>query len=238
MGCEPLRILYAFADPRSGPTTGSAVEAGQLALELDRLGERASYHVQPACSRGDLLRRLNQLRPHVLHLGGHGHPDGSIALMHPDSGEASPLSKRDLAALLAARSELRLVVLTCCYGLVGIDALGAGAAAAVGVRGELHDPYPVVFTASLYQSLAHGRSILHAVQDARVEADERRAPDAARFELWTPPRALRRALHVCEADPQTGAVLVADVHPDQESGQTLHVARVVERTAVDRARAR
>ena len=193
MGSEPLRILYAFADPRSGPPTGCAVEAGQLALELDRLGARAGYHVQPACSRGDLLRRLNQLRPHVLHLGGHGHADGSIVLMHPDSGDPSPFSKQQLAALLAGRSELRLVVLTCCYGLVGIDALGSGGAAAVGVRGELHDPYSVVFTASLYQSLAHGRSIEHAVQDARVDADERRAHDAARFELWTPPLAVRVA---------------------------------------------
>ena len=182
---ERLRILHAWADPPSVLATGTAVESGSLCISLQALSDRVDYRTQPACSRGDLLRRLDHFRPHVLHLSGHGAPDGSIVLMHPDTGAASPLGKRDLAALLRGRTELQLLVLTCCYGLARVEELDGAVSAVVGVKDALHEPYPIVFAAALYHSLAHGRSLEHAVAGALVDAGERLVHDGARFELWT-----------------------------------------------------
>lgn len=182
---DRLRILHAWADPPSILATGTAVESGSLSLSLAPLSDRVDYQTQTACSRGDLVRRLNHFRPHVLHLSGHGTPDGSIVLMHPDTGSASPLAKRDLAALLRGRPELRLVVLTCCFGLVGVEALREAVPAVVGVKAVLREPYPIVFATSLYHSLAHGRSIAHGVESAVVDAEERLEGDDGRFELWS-----------------------------------------------------
>lgn len=181
---ERLRILHAWADPPSVLATGTAVESGSLCISLQTLSDRVDYRTQPACSRSDLLRRLDHFRPHVLHLGGHGAPDGSILLMHPDTGTASPLGKRDLAALLRGRVELRLLVLTCCHGLARVEELEDAVPAVVAVKDELHEPYPIVFAAALYHSLAHGRALEHAVEGAVVDADERLAPGGTRFELW------------------------------------------------------
>ncbi len=186
---ERLRILHAWADPPSALATGTAVESGSLSTCLAPFSDWVDYRSQPACSRGDLLRRLNHFRPHVVHLSGHGAPDGSVVLMHPDTGAASPLTKRDLSVLLRGRPYLQLVVLTCCFGLVGVEQLADAVPAVVGVKASLEEPYPIVFAAALYDSLAHGQSVVHAVESAVVEAEERLAPGAGRFELWTSGRA-------------------------------------------------
>jgi hypothetical protein len=159
---------------------------GRLKLALERFSERLDYDDQPACSRGDLKERLDSFRPHVLHISCHGDEDGRIVLMHEDSGEPAALAKSELALLLRDRSELRLLVLDCCYGLVDVEPLRDVVAAVIGAKGAIDEPYPIVFSVRLYESLAREKSLGTAVQYAVVAAGDRLDASRTCFELWAP----------------------------------------------------
>jgi hypothetical protein len=181
-----LRILHVWANPRLLTETAADVQAGRLRLLSQRFSSTIQYEDQPACSREDLLARLNAFRPHVLHVSGHGDPSGTIALMHSDSGLRSDLSKPELASLLRDRPELGLLVLDCCYGLVGVEALEGSVRAVIAARDRLQEPYPIAFSMALYDSLASGRSLRAAWQDASVVAAEHGGARTDLFELWCP----------------------------------------------------
>lgn len=192
---EKLRVLHVWADPRLLPATAISVQVGRLKLALERFSDRLDYDDQPACSRGDLKERLDSFRPHVLHISCHGDEDGRIVLMHEDSGEPAALAKSELALLLQDRSELRVLVLDCCYGLVDVEPLRGVVAAVVGAKGVIDEPYPIVFSVRLYESLAREKSLDTAVQYAVVAAGDRLDASRTSFELWAPdPEAARLRL--------------------------------------------
>jgi len=164
--------------------TAIAVLVGQLRLALSRFSDRIQYEDQPACSREDLLLRLNTYRPHILQISGHGDLSGAIALMHPVSGDASKLTPRDLGKLLGDRPELRLLVLDCCHGGTGVGALGASVGAVIAARGSIREPYPIAFAVALHHSIASGRSLQAAFDDAVVTSAER-AEGSTEFDLLT-----------------------------------------------------
>jgi hypothetical protein len=182
---DELRVLHVWADP--GSLSETAIDQ-QVALQISAFERLRGirYMHQPACSREQLLQRLNASRPHVLQISAHGDREGRILLAHPDAAEPSALSKQELATLLHGRPELRLLILDCCYGLVNVAALDGAIEAVIGARERVREPYPIAFALSLYDSIASGRTLHAAVADAVVAAAERHAGDAAScFELWT-----------------------------------------------------
>jgi len=183
-GGERLRVLQVWTDLRSMPETAIPVGVGQLRIALGRFADQIQYEDQPACSREDLLLRLNTFRPHILHISGHGDASGAVALMHPDSGLASTLTPADLAKLLAGRTELRLLVLDCCRGLAGASALREIVPAVIATSGAIRERYPIAFAAALYHSIASGRSLQAAFDDAVVASAER-AEGSTGFDLRT-----------------------------------------------------
>ena len=181
---ERLRILQIWTDLRSMPETAIPVGVGQLRIALGRFADQIQYEDQPACSREDLLLRVNTFRPHILHISGHGDASGAVALMHPVSGLASTLMPAELAKLLAGRTELRLLVLDCCHGFAALELLRGVVPALIATRGAIREPYPIAFASALYHSIASGRSLPIAFDDAVVASAER-AEGSSGFDLWT-----------------------------------------------------
>jgi hypothetical protein len=79
-----------------------------------------------------------------------------------------------------------VLVLDCCYGLVDVEPLRGVVDAVIGAKGAIDEPYPIVFSVRLYESLAREKSLDTAVQYAVVAAGDRLDANRASFELWAP----------------------------------------------------
>jgi len=200
---ERRRILHAWADTRIQAGAALDIQARQLQISLDRVSEYLEYRPLSACTANHLIMMLNRFRPEILQLSAHGDSEGRIELMHSGRDEASVLTKAQLATILKDRPELQLLVLDCCYGLVGVEALKDCVAAVIGVRGRIREPYPIAFSIALYDAIGSGRSIEAAVQDAIVAAADHCGGGDA-FELWRPDAAVG-PLHLGSCESAGGA---------------------------------
>lgn len=76
---------------------------------------RVRIEMLPDANFTGLAKSLRLHKPSMLHVTGHGRPDGSIVL-RDEEGQAYPMNPEGLAGLFAVhKSTLRLVVLNSCY---------------------------------------------------------------------------------------------------------------------------
>ncbi|MDA0182949.1 CHAT domain-containing protein [Solirubrobacter phytolaccae] len=168
----PLRLLVVEA-PGMGLDTAAETRGIKAALSAFDGAVDAHFLTNP--SESD-LRAAFEFRPHVFHFSGHAGPD-------PDSGlpglQIADLSLTSDYVVHFLSNELpRLVVLNACRtanGDVGqvhtlVESfLEIGAAAVVGMRGDIHGAPAACFGEQLYRALAAHHPIDVAVATARNE---------------------------------------------------------------------
>jgi WD40 repeat protein len=163
----------------------------------------------PGARPVDLLRKLNECQPQVVHFSSHGSPDE--LLLEADGGQEEavhwpgtttrsaqerdmtnvgraegegarssqalphPVSRSALAEVLRAcdEGELRLVVLNACDTRPHAEALTEVVDCVVSMNREITNRAAIMFAASFYGALAHGRSVQRAFDQgvARLRAE-------------------------------------------------------------------
>lgn len=169
-----VRILYLAADAHS-------IQAGTQRLRLDeevrRIREAVRASGAPdvlafdhllAARTGDLLRALQDTRPHVVHFSGHGRIEG-LYLVGPEGTAPHLVPAEALAALFRRhRGEIRVVVLNACFSLPQAEAIAQVVGCAIGTRREISDDAAITFAAEFYRALACGDSVQSAFDQAHL----------------------------------------------------------------------
>src|SRR5205823_5196979 len=186
---DPLRIVVAWADPRSPaypaipqlPAEVRSILAALREPECRRIVVEELPHATPAA----LQRLLEERPPHVLHFIGHGdeRPSGGVlALQGERPGSAAIAYADELAQWISshpdgeqdmgAPRELRLVVLSACRtaapgASVAAALLGGGVPAVLAMQLNWRDATAGLFTRAFYSALAEPRPVEDSVWQGR-----------------------------------------------------------------------
>jgi hypothetical protein len=190
---EKIKVLLFAANPRDTDPLGLHREFREIDEEI-RLGkfrDALELIIVPGTRLVDLLRRLNEDRPHIVHFSGHGNireeiiletGEGDVASpdrpyssardlqgaepVHQASGvcSARPLRKSALVDVLKACNDenIRVVVLNACHTRPQAEAISEVIDCAISMNREISDVGAIKFAASFYGALAFGRSVKNA----------------------------------------------------------------------------
>jgi hypothetical protein len=202
----PLHILIAVLQPGAGYATvlpqPTLVAVDQLGVKFDPgdstpppAGVRCRWEPMPEPTTYESLRKRlvdpRLPRPDVVHIVGHGVPEGLVFPAEPGAPEEAALAGLDRAAshqivsgeLVATlfdpangRPPTALVILeTCSGGDAGSQVLStaqqvlrSGACAVVAMQHEVRQEVASRFIAAFYESIGQGNTIGEAVRDGRL----------------------------------------------------------------------
>jgi hypothetical protein len=167
---DKIKILYVAANPRDTGYLRLAEEARELTARIQQSANRDSFEViyLHAVRPQDLLRKLQEEEPHILHFSGHGSEDQEIVL-ETENGTSQPIDPQDLADLVEQfKTNLKVAVMSCCFGRRQAAALNQVLDFTIGMNNPISDLGAVNFSANFYQVLASGGSINQAFEGARV----------------------------------------------------------------------
>ena len=219
----PLRLLVVIAGPDDQhelnferelaviqDALDDAMRAGQV--EVDFLDDATFPALQDALSRKPY---------HVLHYTGHGayveKEKRGVLCFEDEEGQTDRIGADKLRPLLTGR-ELRLVVLSACQsartsGLQAFDSVATGLLqadlpAALAMQFGVLDDSAIEMARVFYTELARGRSpveALHQARQAMRHHDEKRPPEARRFDWGVPALYLRApAMRLIDVGGQPG----------------------------------
>jgi len=182
----PFIILFIGTNPHD--TTRLALEweiAGiERALRMTRGRDLFELRPRWATSVDDLMRHLNECRPTVVHVGGHGTPGtladacqpgaprrdlsiGEPGIWFQDGDRSQPVGAHALAQMIAsAAPSTKLVVLNACFSEAMAAALCSVVDCVVAMRGPITDAAARSASAALYGALGNARSVGNAVAQA------------------------------------------------------------------------
>ena len=208
-------MLVVVASPPDLVQLDAEAESALLRDALADLESRNLVRVD-VCQNGtlaELQRRLRRQDYHVFHFIGHGgyDPEGEVGLLafEGSDGRAQQVQADHVAMLLHDHRTLRLAVLNSCEGARGgrLDPYAGtaqtlvrlGVPAVVAMQFEITDDAAVLFSQTLYESIADGFPVDAAVAQARkaIRNDGNavewatpvlylRAPDGHIFDVTTP----------------------------------------------------
>lgn len=183
---EILRVAYMTANPRitdTDPDTGEFVatrirvdkEIRDVREEVKRALLRDYIEIEhwPAAQAVDVLNILNDQAPHVVHFSGHG---GARTLEFDDGAITDPdehlVSLEQLArALGATERPPRVLVLNACDTLDGAEVLLPAVPVIIATSRNISDLAANLLAVTFYRAIASGRSVGHAVEQARYAID-------------------------------------------------------------------
>ncbi len=188
-----VNVLLFAANPRGTDPLDLHREFREIDEEV-RFGEfrdALELTIVPGTRLVDLLRKLNEAHPDIVHFSGHGNIDEEIILESregdpaaPDNtralardmqrlepvhearraGSPGPLSKSALVDILKAcnRENIRVVVLNACYTRPQAEALAEVIDCVISMNRAISDVGAIKFAASFYGALAFGLSVKKA----------------------------------------------------------------------------
>ena len=188
-----IRVLLLAANPHGTDPLDLHREFREIDEEV-RFGEfrdALELIMVPGTRLVDLLRKLNEVHPDIVHFSGHGNIDEEIVLesregepVTPDktssqdrdmrrlepghevrqAASPKPLSKSALVDILKAcnQGNIRVIVLNACHTRPQAEALCEVIECVISMNRAISDVGAIKFAASFYGALAFGRSVEQA----------------------------------------------------------------------------
>lgn len=194
---QPLAVQAFLADPLGGIPIESATTRTALAQTLSPAVAEAAWYAGPG-TLAALAERLRVTSPQILHLLCHGEESPTthgtrhdLIFTHQD-GFIQRVSAFELAPMLSLAPQLQLVVLQACHSgtvpratatapsatlgegerrtieSIALTLVRQGVPAVVAMQGEVGQAAAGAFVQVLYEELARGRGLDHAVAASRA----------------------------------------------------------------------
>jgi CHAT domain-containing protein len=183
-----LTILFTSA----GPSDENALRLGaeyrdvEARIRATAGRDRITLATAQAARPKDLIDAINRHRPTILHLAGHGGPAGVV--MEGDDGRAVDVTTEQITRLVGvAGPELRLVFFNSCDSAFQAQPAIAHIDAAIGMATSIGDDAARVFASQFYSSIAEGRSLQLAFDQARHQINLEGIPEDQTPQLYTRP---------------------------------------------------
>lgn len=170
---EPVRILYLTANPLDTSHLPLKAEFDAIRISLERFLRNEQYILEHEweVDPRHLLVRLLKVRPHIIHFGGHGTPDGELLATDNTNGLAIAIRGEALGDLLAPLvPTLRLVVLNACWSNLHATLLTkqAGIPFVIGMHSTVENQVAETFVTSFYNALTSGESVRQSFRLAQA----------------------------------------------------------------------
>jgi hypothetical protein len=180
-GAPRVRVLFLAANPGLGDASARPAydplnlekEASALERVLRESGRASSFEVKTAWAvrASELVTRLKEFRPHVLHFSGHGEREGLVLLDDDDRPLPVPVKALGKTFELLrgdpnerTRVDVRLALLNACWSAEQARELAANVGCAVGMRQPVADDTAISFSTAFYRRLAEGETIRRAFE--------------------------------------------------------------------------
>jgi hypothetical protein len=172
-------ILIIQANPRGEVFLELKDEYLKIEQSLREVGAPPHKIVwESGVRRRDLLPRLRQHRPDIVHFSGHGDPDNGEILFEDRNGETAAITPRDLTdvfrrAEIDSTNRIKLVVLNSCFSKIQAEAVAKVIPVVIGTTTEIEDDSALRFSELFYAELGRGFSIQKAVDIVKGDLELR-----------------------------------------------------------------
>lgn len=170
MKVDKVTILFLAANPQGTDHLGldeeirSITEKIRASDKRDTLDLISAWAVRP----DDLLQKLNEHKPQVVHFSGHGTHVGEIVLVD-NSDLPKPVDVTALEALFRVlKDNVQVVILNACYSEVQARAIAKVIDCVIGMSTAIRDRAAITFAASFYRAIGFGRSVQEAFEQGKV----------------------------------------------------------------------
>ena len=216
---RPLRILFMACAPRAEAQLEFEREEEAIIRAIAKAGTNVAFDSGDAGTFDELLERINEFQPHIVHLTGHGivKRDGlGYFAFEDERGQTDLRSSVEMREQLFSGSSVQLAFISgcqtgkappiaamggICHGLVSEEV-----PMAIGWAASIADDIATQFAATFYKTLAAGQPVDRALTQARQAV--RKTCDERGYPGWTLPvlySATGQSM-VFDADPQRAPV--------------------------------
>ena len=165
-----ITILFIAANPLDQSSLRLDEEVREIEALIrcsdyrDSIQLRSHWAARPL----DLIQKLNEIKPTILHISGHG-SDQDELVFQDDRGGTKLVSKDAFVQTLAATTgSLQLIVLNSCHSSPQAEAAAHHISAAIGMRDEISDPAAKIFASRLYSAIGFGLNVDLAFKQAKA----------------------------------------------------------------------
>ncbi len=238
----PLRLLIVAAQPSGVATINVDHEIDIITRGLSGLVGLGIWQVEVLRGQNTLqqLRDRNDRRQfHVLHYIGHGVIENELRalVLENEWGEIQLAETSTVSAVLVGYTNLRLVILSSCYGGQGVEGtpyaslahhlLRTEIPAVVSMQRRIADDSAIRFTGELYRELSEGNPVDECVNSARMTLLLSGTTNSA-LDWFNPQVYLRSASGQLFADMESVFPWEERVHQAFESRNSSEAVRIFE----------
>lgn len=167
---KTITVLFVASSPEDQDQLRIDKEMREIQQRVRMADHRESLHFDfaVAAQPSDLLQRLNEAKPDVVHFSGHsGH--AGLAMEDAD-GMTRTLTPQELATLLSVSSRrIRLAVFNSCESADHASSAVKHIDAAIGMDQPINDAAAKTFAAQLYSAIAFGLPLQKAFDQACLQ---------------------------------------------------------------------
>lgn len=167
---ETISVLFVAASPEDQNPLRIDKEMREVQQRVRMADHRESlhFHYAVAAQPSDLLQRLNEVKPDIVHFSGHSGQAGLV--MEDADGQTRIVSPDELATLLSVSSRrIRLAVFNSCESAEHAASAVQHIDAAIGMDQPINDDAAKAFAAQLYSAIAFGLPLQKAFEQAGLQ---------------------------------------------------------------------
>ena len=167
---EAITVLFVASSPedQDGLRIDKEMREIQRRVRMADHRDALRFEYAVAAQPADLLQRLNEVKPDVVHFSGHGGAPGLA--MEDNDGLTRVLNPDELATLLSVSSRrIRLAVFNACESAEHAESALGHLDAAIGMEQSIEDEAAKNFAGQLYSSIAFGLPISKAFGQAVLQ---------------------------------------------------------------------
>ncbi len=158
MESRPIKILFLASNPSDAARLGLDKELREI---QDRLDDKNKFELiqRSAVRPQDLLRKIVDNKPQIVHFAGHGMRTGELCL-EDEQRNTHRLRPEALAALFKLVSEhVKCVVINTCFSQDQANAIAEHIPFVIGMRKAIGDKAAIEFATGFYTALETDQSI-------------------------------------------------------------------------------
>lgn len=167
---EKIVVLFLAAQPgeemhlRLDEEARAIHEMIRKARHRDAVRFETAWAVRPL----DLLERINEHEPRVIHFSGHGTRGGDLVFQTNDGLAKTVSQAAFVQTIQSTTGNIQLVVLNACHSHSQAAELVRHVPAAVGMLTRIGDKAARVFASYFYSAIGYGKSVRQAFEQAKA----------------------------------------------------------------------
>ena len=167
---NPIKVLFLASNPKQTQPLDLGKEIREIENKIQASQNRDFLEFKQAWAVrfDELIQRLNEYKPHIVHFSGHGSNTGEIILLDKyDQVQAVNLEAIKALFSTVSKDNIKVVVLNACYSKIIAEAIAEYIDCVIGMNTAINDQAAIDFAANFYGAIASKRSVEQAFTQAK-----------------------------------------------------------------------